>query len=97
MENMPAAARKKAYPGSAYLAAAQHFAMLAKLFASTTIGEKTPRLTSRQMSASLNAFKKAPPIELAEVSALLAVIVTEIEKIMPNVESDEGGRRNDRE
>lgn len=88
---MSAASRKNVNTGSAYLAAARHFEKLAKLFASPTA--KNPlRLTSRQMESSMKAFKKAPPAELAEVSALLNLIVAEIDKIEPRVESDDGAK-----
>ncbi len=42
----------------------------------------------------MKAFKKSPPAELAEVSAFLNLIVVEIDKIEPRVESDEGAKDN---
>lgn len=42
----------------------------------------------------MKAFKKAPPAELAEVSALLNLIVAEIDNIEPKVESDERAKDN---
>lgn len=90
---MLAATRKKAVSGSACLAAARHFEQLAKLFASPKASH-TPRLTAKQMEASLKRFKKAPPAELAEVSALLNLIVAELDKVELRVESDEGANGN---
>lgn len=92
---MSVASRKNVNTGSAYLAAARHFEKLAKLFASPK-AKNPPRLTSRQMESSWKAFKEAPPAELAEVSALLNIIVAEIDKIEPRVESDEGAKDNGR-
>lgn len=90
---MAAATRKNVVKGAAYIAAARHFEQLAKLFASPKASH-TPRLTAKQMEASLKRFKKAPPAELAEVSALLNVIVAEIDNIQPRVESDEREQGN---
>ena len=42
----------------------------------------------------MKRFKKAPRSELAEVSALLNMIVAEMDKIQPTVESDAGVERN---
>ena len=90
---MPVATRQKADTGSAYIAAARHFEQLAKLFASPKASH-TPRLTAKQMEASLKRFKKVPPAELAEVSALLKVSVAELDKLEPRVKPDEGAKGN---
>jgi hypothetical protein len=88
---MPAATRRKADTGKAFLAAARHFELLAKLCASPKASH-TPRLTARQMAASMKRFKKAPQSDLDEVRAFLNMIVAEIDKIEPKVESDEGAK-----
>ena len=90
---MPAATRRNVDKGNAYIAAARYFKLLAKLFASPK-SSHTPRLTAKQMEVSLKRFKKAPRSELAEVSALLNMIVAEMDKIQPTVESDAGVERN---
>jgi hypothetical protein len=96
-ESMRAPARRNVGSKSAYMAAARHFKWLAKLFASPTTAGATPRLTPRQMAASLKAFKKASPVELAEVSALLHLIVVEIDKIEPATEVDAGTNGSERD
>lgn len=93
---MPAATRNKADTGSAYLAAARYFEQLAKFFASPK-ASRASGLTTKQMEASLKLFKKAPPEELVEVSALLNVIIAELEKIEPRGESNAGAKGGGRE
>lgn len=92
---MQAATRRKVDTGGAYLAAARRFEQLAKVFSSPS-ANNPPRLSARQLEASLKAFKRAPAAELAEVSALLNVIVNELDKIESRFESDEdaSGREN---
>lgn len=93
---MPAATPKKGDTGSAYLAAARHFAKLAKFFSSPR-RRGAAGLTSKQMEASLQLYEKALPEELAEVNALLNLIIAQIEKIEPSVESNAGGKGKGRQ
>ncbi len=92
---MTSAITMNAETGRAYLAAARHFQKLAKLFASP-MAVGASGLTSKQLRASSKLFQKALPDELAEVSALLNLIIAEIERIEPRVESNAGLKGSER-
>lgn len=79
---MSASTLKKHRSVHPYPAAAQLFEQVTALFSSTPVQE-SPRITPKQLQASIQALKNAPVVEIAAVSAILKQMSHEINRMLP--------------